>query len=98
LRYGPFVNGTYNLSTSNASWVGPFNFSSVGSSFTKGDFNGDSVDDFVAGAYLDNVSGFLRSGSAYMILGGALSGNSSDLGNSSNYDARFVGESSGYTA
>jgi hypothetical protein len=91
LRYGPFPNGTHNLSTSNASWIGAFNFSSVGAYIDTGDFNGDSNADILVGAYLDNSSGFPRSGSAYLIYGGALSGASKDLGSAANYHARFSG-------
>ncbi|MBW3002722.1 alpha/beta fold hydrolase [Candidatus Woesearchaeota archaeon] len=91
LRYGPFPNGTHNLSTSNASWIGAFNFSSVGFSIDTGDFNGDNNADVLVGAYLDNSSGALRSGSAYLIYGGALSGASKDLRSAANYHARFSG-------
>ncbi|MBD3304083.1 hypothetical protein GF343_02980, partial [Candidatus Woesearchaeota archaeon] len=91
LRYGPFPNGSHNLSTSNASWIGAFNFSSVGSYIDTGDFNGDNNSDILVGAYLDNSSGFARSGSAYLIYGGSLSGASKDLRSAANYHARFSG-------
>ena len=91
LIYGPFPAGNHNISKANASWVGAAPFSSAGFSLAKGDFNNDGNEDIAAGAPLDNSSGVFQSGSAYLINGGVLSGASKNLGDSSNYQARFSG-------
>jgi hypothetical protein len=82
----------YNLSQSNASFLGEKRFDFAGYSVScAGDINGDGMDDFIIGAY-DNSEGGYSAGQSYLVLGKA----EADWGlnfNLSQANASFVGES-----